>query len=312
MQFRWGRTATTLAVILGSCKCLVLGITVGAAGEASAVSAGKRTSTRARRKDSTRFWPFDLGESDSLASDGDLPALTNADSGTDEALPMPVPQEEPLRQQPQQTQRLQLLRKASLGSVTQINVRVSNPDSPLSTKTWIPDALQQQPQLPQKNATGHGSLSPLPRGDAAVDEFDLPDGTVADPATLGAKRVVLASQQQHQSLATMRQSRALAAGAPPVPKDPSTRMREQCLTFAGWAKKQGIYGRDLVALFKSTCEPAVRTGTAPAKYAMMCDMLGGDVQEFADNPEWTPSWACRKLLKIWSYSGIGKPLKRNR
>jgi len=308
MQLRWGRAATTLAVaLLGSGKCLTLGITIGSAGEASAASAGKSTSTRVR-KGSTRFWPFDLGESDSLASDGDLPALTNEDGTTDEALPMPVPHERLLRQQPQQKQKLRLLRKASPGSVTQINVRVSNPDSPLSTKAWIPDALQQQLQLPQKNAnTKHGSAAPVPRGNAAVDEFDLPDGTAANLATLGAKRVVFASQQRHQSLATMKQ-----AAAPPVPTDPSIRMRQQCLTFAGWVKKQGVYGRDLVAVFKSTCEPAVRSGTASAKYAQMCDMIGGDMQEFADNPHWTPSWACRKLLRIWNYAGIGIPGERNR
>mmetsp|Transcript_52621 Transcript_52621/g.104441 ORF Transcript_52621/g.104441 Transcript_52621/m.104441 type:complete len:307 (-) Transcript_52621:41-961(-) len=306
MQLRWGRAATTLAVaLLGSGKCLALGIAVGANVEASAASVRKR----AYHKGSTHFWPFDLGESDSLASDGDLPALTNADSSTDEALPMPAPRAPLLRQQGHQMQKLQLLRKASQGSVSQSSVRVSNPDAPLSTKAWIPDALQQHAQLPQKKVTGDGSIASVPHGDAAVDEFDLPDGMVADAATLGAKRVVLASQQRRQSLAMVKQSPPPAA---PVPQDPSIRMREQCMTFAGWVKKQGVYGRDLVALFKSTCDPAVRTGAASAKYAQMCDTLGGDIQGFADNPEWTPALACRALLRIWSYSGIGKPVQRNR
>jgi len=297
MQLCWGSAvAAALAVaLLGNGKCLALGITVGATGEASAASAGKKTSTRARRKGSKRFWPFDLGESDSLASDGDLPALATEDGSTDEALPMPAPREPLLRQQPQHTPKLQLLR----------NVRVSNPDAPLSTKSWIPDAQVQQPQA---NATRHGSVP----ADAPVEEFDLPDGVVADSATLGAKRVVLASQQRHQPLAAMQQRRAVASAAPPVPKDPTTRMREQCMAFAGWVKKQGVYGRDLVALFKTTCQPAVSSGTASVKFAQMCDMLGGDMQEFANNPEWTPALACRKLLRIWAYSGIGKPKKRNR
>lgn len=86
---------------------------------------------------------------------------------------------------------------------------------------------------------------------------------------------------------------------------PSKRMQKQCLQFAEWVKKQGAKGRQLVALWKSTCEPAVMSGTASEKYSLMCDTLGGEVQQFADNDEWTPSLACRVVLRTLRDSGVG-------
>mmetsp|Transcript_16383 Transcript_16383/g.24827 ORF Transcript_16383/g.24827 Transcript_16383/m.24827 type:complete len:272 (+) Transcript_16383:76-891(+) len=105
-------------------------------------------------------------------------------------------------------------------------------------------------------------------------------------------------QQQHPLLLSGRQ--ALKAQ-----KSSDSDMMEQCLEFSTWAKSQNLQGAELVALWKSTCEPAVRAGRATAKYATMCSALGSAVETFSDSPDWTPEVACEKLLTVFRESGVG-------
>lgn len=90
------------------------------------------------------------------------------------------------------------------------------------------------------------------------------------------------------------------AGAPH--KDKQMAM---CMEFAQWAKSQRLQGEELVSTWKGTCLPGVQAGGASHRYTVMCEALGGAVEEFAGLPGWTPQQACNAVVRVFRQSGVG-------
>mmetsp|Transcript_37686 Transcript_37686/g.82766 ORF Transcript_37686/g.82766 Transcript_37686/m.82766 type:complete len:256 (+) Transcript_37686:30-797(+) len=82
-------------------------------------------------------------------------------------------------------------------------------------------------------------------------------------------------------------------------------METQCLSFAKWVKEQHLKGKELVKVWRSTCIPALVGGSPDARFATMCDALGGAASSIAEHEDWSPEVACQSVLRTFLESGVG-------
>jgi hypothetical protein len=82
-------------------------------------------------------------------------------------------------------------------------------------------------------------------------------------------------------------------------------MKSQCEAFAGYLKAQGNKGVALVRTVKGTCDPGVASGEAPPPYVAMCSALGSAVEQFANQPSWSPAALCEEVARVFKESGVG-------
>eukprot|EP00418_Pyrodinium_bahamense_P018728 CAMPEP_0179111578 /NCGR_PEP_ID=MMETSP0796-20121207/52119_1 /TAXON_ID=73915 /ORGANISM="Pyrodinium bahamense, Strain pbaha01" /LENGTH=210 /DNA_ID=CAMNT_0020809727 /DNA_START=86 /DNA_END=718 /DNA_ORIENTATION=- len=74
---------------------------------------------------------------------------------------------------------------------------------------------------------------------------------------------------------------------------------DQCLHFARYVKAQQVTGAELVRVWKGTCEPAVRSGRATERYRLMCNSLGGAVEPFAAQIDYSVEQLCDSVLALF-------------
>jgi len=74
---------------------------------------------------------------------------------------------------------------------------------------------------------------------------------------------------------------------------------DQCLKFARYIKAQDVTGVELVRVWKSTCEPAVQSGSATERYRLMCNSLGGAVGPFAAQLDYNVENLCDSVLAVF-------------
>ena len=71
------------------------------------------------------------------------------------------------------------------------------------------------------------------------------------------------------------------------------------MKFARQIKEHGVGGAELVRTWKSTCEPAVLAGQATERYKLMCDSLGGAVEPFSVDPDYSVFALCDRVLTLF-------------
>jgi len=74
---------------------------------------------------------------------------------------------------------------------------------------------------------------------------------------------------------------------------------DQCLKFARYVKSQDVTGVELIRVWKSTCEPAVQSGSATERYRLMCNSLGGAVEPFAAQLDYNVENLCDSVLAVF-------------
>jgi len=74
---------------------------------------------------------------------------------------------------------------------------------------------------------------------------------------------------------------------------------DQCLKFARYVKSQDVTGVELVRVWKSTCEPAVQSGSATERYRLMCNSLGGAVEPYAAQLDYNVEQLCDSVLAVF-------------
>lgn len=84
------------------------------------------------------------------------------------------------------------------------------------------------------------------------------------------------------------------------------KMLDKCVKFAKWVKEQELEPTGVVNVWMSTCKPAVVAGVATKQYSVMCDAIAAAVEDFADDPNWTPNGACNSVLQAFHESGVGR------
>jgi len=95
-------------------------------------------------------------------------------------------------------------------------------------------------------------------------------------------------------VATSQAAAGAGAGAP-TPKG-----WDQCLKYARWVKRQQISGVEFTRLWKTTCEPAVRSGKATPRYALMCNSLTGVVKPFSNQIDYDVESLCSQVLTVFA------------
>lgn len=240
------------------------------------------------------WWPFSSGEDDDIAvdaaesalaplgstpSNGQAPDVVGDDlAGEDEALP---PTQRPANQ-------VKPFRRHLSAFAAKANMQ------PLI----IPDAPQRVHRVPGKVA---------PEAAGFVDEFDVanPDGDNprlrSRPADVPHRTQALAATQS-----TVRTKAMAEEAEENMKRTPQEKQMAQCIKFAKWAKSNHLEGTQLIIAWKSTCTPAVQAGITDSRYAVMCEALGGAIEEFADQPTWSPELACTKVVRVFRESGVGQ------
>lgn len=74
---------------------------------------------------------------------------------------------------------------------------------------------------------------------------------------------------------------------------------DQCLKFARYIKGQEVTGVELVRTWKATCEPAVQSGKATARYKLMCNSLTGVVEPFSAQIDYDVEQLCSAVLAVF-------------
>jgi hypothetical protein len=82
-------------------------------------------------------------------------------------------------------------------------------------------------------------------------------------------------------------------------------MKDKCASFAGYLKAQATSGIALVRTFKGTCDPAVASGEAPPNFVALCNNIGTAVEQFANQPNWSPAEVCEEVARVFKESGVG-------
>mmetsp|Transcript_73245 Transcript_73245/g.238226 ORF Transcript_73245/g.238226 Transcript_73245/m.238226 type:complete len:296 (-) Transcript_73245:49-936(-) len=267
-------------------------ISLTASSEAAVSTAGRSEAQLAQaveKQIGRRWWPFDSG-SDVMDADSGLGAENplasssmvqgpEGDAAFDEALPRPQPSPAARSRAPRAA--LLRLSSSSVSSGSAAARGVLTPDAP--DKGW-------------------GSSSPTAELAGPVTEYDV-DGPSAerrlmpDSAAVAARRAALLVARRS---VTKVRSQAMTLTAL------EGEMEDKCLKFASWAKSQDLEGPELIAVWKSTCSPAVLAGAATPQYATMCEALSSAVAEFSEQPNWTPDGACKRFLAVFRESGIGR------
>jgi len=74
---------------------------------------------------------------------------------------------------------------------------------------------------------------------------------------------------------------------------------DQCLKFARFVKGQDVTGIELTRVWMTTCEPAVNSGRATARYKLMCNSLSGVVQPYAAQIDYDVEQLCDSVLAVF-------------
>jgi len=74
---------------------------------------------------------------------------------------------------------------------------------------------------------------------------------------------------------------------------------DQCLSFARFVRSKQVTGLELVHTWKATCDPAVRSGRASERYRLMCNSLGGAVQPFSEQVDYSVEALCDSVLAVF-------------
>merc|ERR1719298_321738 len=95
-------------------------------------------------------------------------------------------------------------------------------------------------------------------------------------------------------------ARSPAAGAAAaVVSVPRPKGWDQCLNFARYVRSKQVAGIELVRVWKSSCEPAVRSGRATERYRLMCNSLGGAVEPFSHQADYNVEELCDAVLSVF-------------
>jgi hypothetical protein len=74
---------------------------------------------------------------------------------------------------------------------------------------------------------------------------------------------------------------------------------DQCLKFARFVKGQDVTGIELTRVWMTTCEPAVNSGRATARYKLMCNSLSGVVEPYAAQIDYDVEQLCDSVLAVF-------------
>eukprot|EP00931_Biecheleriopsis_adriatica_P120490 TRINITY_DN95619_c0_g1_i1.p1 TRINITY_DN95619_c0_g1~~TRINITY_DN95619_c0_g1_i1.p1 ORF type:complete len:296 (-),score=78.68 TRINITY_DN95619_c0_g1_i1:43-930(-) len=99
-------------------------------------------------------------------------------------------------------------------------------------------------------------------------------------------------------------SLALASQGSKSSRNGKPDMQEQCMSFAKWAKSNGIQGKELTKLIMSTCASPAHS-QADATFKKMCTDLEGEISKLQKSPNWLPVEVCDTVVKLFKQSGIG-------
>jgi hypothetical protein len=160
--------------------------------------------------------------------------------------------------------------------------------------------------------------SPLPAKKLVALGASAAEGAATRTATRTATRAAAREATNEMTrAATSEQLRVAAAGAAgavaqaPAPAPgggvmaavPAARAKpkgwDQCLQFARFVRTKGASGVELVRVWKSTCEPAVRSGRASERYRLMCNSLGGAVEPFSHQADYNVEELCDAVLSVF-------------
>jgi len=158
----------------------------------------------------------------------------------------------------------------------------------------------------------------LPRasGNPDAPQYDsvpvLPPAVVAERDATRMPLLKSHREQQPPALAAAQKATKAQTATVAVAKSEATataqlhaEMKSQCQAFAGYLKAQGNKGVALVRTVKGTCDPGVASGEAPPNYVAMCSALGSAVEQFANQPSWSPAALCEEVARVFKESGVG-------
>lgn len=279
--------ASPLPRALRLCALLLAGSApLAKASSASAASASAASATKAgaagmAQGSARRFWPFDSSSAGLMAVESTETVEAPIDGAMyDEALPEPAAAP--------QRPRLQVRRpkkKAAGGPAL----------PPGQGGLVVPDAPMTEPI--GLSASDELLADPMAaRRTKVVQEYDedLPEGA----SNQQAPRPVHHQRPRRQAALASTQHGVQAHSKGPGQWD-------KCLKFAAWVKSQSLQGPEVAAVWLNTCQPAVASGSATQQYTVMCESLGGAIEEFSHNAEWTPKQACTSILRAFRESGVG-------
>jgi len=158
----------------------------------------------------------------------------------------------------------------------------------------------------------------------AMTREDIIEASAAQQAQLDQQQQRLAAMQQQQKVQQVQQEVPQQEEVAPAPvaalattgskvtyaakttsgaQQPSgvTRPKgwDQCLKFSRYIKSQDVTGVELVRVWKSTCEPAVQSGSATERYRLMCNSLGGAVEPYASQLDYNVENLCDSVLAVF-------------
>jgi len=129
------------------------------------------------------------------------------------------------------------------------------------------------------------------------------------PQQMSAPQPQQVQQPKPQALVAMNTAATAAAPAPaPSPAAgaaaavvsvPRPKGWDQCLNFARFVRSKQVTGIELVRTWKSSCEPAVRSGRATERYRLMCNSLGGAVEPFSQQVDYNVEQLCDAVLAVF-------------
>lgn len=138
-------------------------------------------------------------------------------------------------------------------------------------------------------------------------ETPLPSAPPAFPARAPAAQKKLAAlgsaAADHRSVAAAPAPASPGGASSVVAAAPAARAKpkgwDQCLQFARFVRSKSASGVELVRVWKSTCEPAVRSGRASERYRLMCNSLGGAVEPFSHQADYSVEELCDAVLSVF-------------
>eukprot|EP00929_Paragymnodinium_shiwhaense_P086461 TRINITY_DN4697_c0_g1_i2.p1 TRINITY_DN4697_c0_g1~~TRINITY_DN4697_c0_g1_i2.p1 ORF type:complete len:497 (+),score=221.85 TRINITY_DN4697_c0_g1_i2:82-1572(+) len=151
---------------------------------------------------------------------------------------------------------------------------------------------QRQQQQPQPQAAAQLPQA-LPNQQPQVETQPYPQQQPAKPQNaLVAMSSVAATAQAPPAPAP-------APGAAGIAQVPRPKGWDQCLNFARFVRSKQVTGIELVRVWKSSCEPAVRSGRATERYRLMCNSLGGAVEPFSQQVDYNVEQLCDAVLAVF-------------
>lgn len=123
---------------------------------------------------------------------------------------------------------------------------------------------------------------------------NTPSNSLSQP--LPQPQAAMIQQPMKRSTAAMMQTQSAVVQPTGVTRPKGW---DQCLKFARYIKSQDVTGVELVRVWKSTCEPAVQSGSATERYRLMCNSLGGAVEPFAAQLDYNVENLCDSVLAVF-------------